>query len=94
MHSSQSRCIRNEELVDSAQCTAVRSIDVKSVQIKTKYVKKRKKRDEFKKNVCKRNKKRYLFSVYFNSTPDAQEMAFKTTRNMPFSLVLQKLSSF
>jgi len=43
MHSSQSRCIRNEELVDSAQCTAVRSIDVKSVQIKTKYVKKRKK---------------------------------------------------
>jgi len=47
MHSSQSRCIRNEELVDSAQCTAVRSIDVKSVQIKTKYVKKRKKRDEF-----------------------------------------------
>ena len=27
-------------------------------------------------------------------TPDAQEMAFKATRNMPFSLVLQKLSSF
>ena len=32
--------------------------------------------------------------MYFNSTPDAQEMAFKATRNMPFSLVLQKLSSF
>jgi len=26
-------------------------------------------------------------------TPDAQEMAFKATRNTPFSLVLQKLSS-
>jgi len=49
-----------------------------------------------KKNVCKRrpNKKRYLFLVSFNSTPDAQEMAFKATRNMPFSLVLHKLSSF
>jgi len=44
---------------------------------------------KIKKN-CRRNIKRYLF----NSTPDAQEMAFKTTRNMPFSLVLQKLSSF
>jgi len=31
--------------------------------------------------------------VQFNSTPDAQEMAFKATRNMPFSLVLQKVSS-
>jgi len=39
-------------------------------------------------------KKRYLFLVEFNSTPDAQEMAFKATRNMLFSLVLQKLSSF
>jgi len=26
--------------------------------------------------------------------PDVQEMAFKATRHMPFSLVLQKLSSF
>ena len=34
-----------------------------------------------------------LLSV-FNSTPGAQEMAFKATRNMPFSSVLQKLSSF
>jgi len=32
--------------------------------------------------------------VQFNSTPDALEMAFKANRNMPFSLVLQKLSSF
>ena len=32
--------------------------------------------------------------MWFNSTPDAQEMVFKATRNMPFSLVLQKLSSF
>jgi len=47
-----------------------------------------------KQNVCKRNKKRYLFLVYFNSTPNAEEMAFEATRNMPFSLVLQKLSSF
>ena len=52
-----------------------------------------KKRDkEFKKNVCKRNKN--VTSSYFNSTPGAQEMAFKATRNMPFSLGLQKLSSF
>jgi len=36
-------------------------------------------------------KKRYLFLVQFNSTPSAQEMAFKATR-MSFSLVLQKLS--
>jgi len=49
---------------------------------------------KIKKNVCKRNKKRYLFLVYFYSTPDAQEMAFKATRNMPFSLASQKLSSF
>jgi len=49
---------------------------------------------KIKKNVCKRNKKRYLFLVEFNSTPDAQEMAFKATQNMLFSLVLQKLSSF
>jgi len=28
------------------------------------------------------------------STPDAEEMAFKATWDMPFSLVLQKLSSF
>ena len=35
------------------------------------------------KNVCKRNKKRYryLFLVLFNSTPDAQEMAFKATNS-------------
>ena len=26
-------------------------------------------------------KKRYLFLVYFNSTPDAQEMAFKATNS-------------
>jgi len=32
--------------------------------------------------------------VSFNATPDAQEMAFKATRNIPFSLVLQILSSF
>jgi len=36
-------------------------IDVKNVQIKIKNVKKRKKRDKNKKNVCKSNKKRYLF---------------------------------
>jgi len=47
-----------------------------------------------KKNVCTRNKKRYFFLVQFNSTPDAKEMPFEATRNMPFSLVLQKLSSF
>ena len=35
-------------------------------------------------------KKRCLFLVWFNSTPDAQEMAFKATRNMPFSLVFAK----
>ena len=29
-----------------------------------------------------------------NSTPDAQEMASEATRTIPFSLVLQKLSSF
>jgi len=39
-------------------------------------------------------KKRYLFLVQFNSTPDAQGIAFNATRNMPLSLVLQKLSSF
>ena len=49
---------------------------------------------KIKKNVSKRNKKLYLFLVQFNSTPDAQETAFKATRNMPFRLVLQKLSSF
>jgi len=46
------------------------------------------KRDKNKKHVCKRNKKRYLFSVWFNFTPDAQEMAFKANPNMPLSLVL------
>ena len=56
-------------------------IDVINVQIKIKNVK-NVKRDKNKKNVCKRNTKRYRF------TPDAQEMAFKATRNMPFSLVL------
>ena len=55
-----------------------------------KNVKKRDKK--LKKNVCKRNKKRYLFLVQFNSTPDAQEMAFKATRNIQFGLVLQNLS--
>ena len=66
---------------------------MKNVQIKIKTL-------TFVKNVTKIKKsvnvikKRYLFLVYFNSTPDAQEMAFKATRNMPFSLVLQKLSSF
>ena len=39
-------------------------------------------------------KKRYLFLVQFNSTSDAEETAFEATRNMPFSLVLQELSSF
>jgi len=38
--------------------------------------------------VCKRNKKRYLFLMQFNSTPDAQEMAFKATRDMPLLLLL------
>ena len=46
---------------------------------------------KIKKNVCKRNKKRYLFLVSFSSTPDAQEMAFEATRNMPFCSVLQKV---
>jgi len=56
----------------------VRGIDVKNVQIKNlKNVKNVKKRDKNKKNVCKHNKKRYLFLMWFNSTPDAQEMAFK-----------------
>ena len=45
-----------------------------------KNVKNVKKRDKNKKG-CKRNKKRYLFLVYFNSTPDAQEMAFKATNS-------------
>ena len=66
---------------------------VKNVQIKIKNVK-NVKMWQNKKNVCKRNKKRYLFLLKFNSTPDAQEMPFKATRNMQFSLVLQKLSSF
>ena len=57
----------------------------KNVQMKIKNV-----IDKNKKNVCTRNKKRYLFLVQFNSTPNAQEMAFKATR-MSFSLVLQKL---
>jgi len=69
----------------------VTDLRCKNIQMKIKNVKKR---DKNKKNVCQRNKKRYLFLVYFNTTPDAQEMAFKATRNMPFSLVLQKLSSF
>jgi len=55
-----------------------------------KNVKNVKKRYKNKIKIVDVIKKRYLF----NSTPDAQEMAFKTTRNMPFSLVLQKLSSF
>jgi len=46
---------------------------VKNVQIK---IKKRKNVTKIKK-VCKRNKKRYLFLMWFNSTPDVQEMAFK-----------------
>jgi len=53
---------------------------VKNVQIKIKNVKNVKKRDKNK--------------LKFNSMPDDQEVAFKPTRNMPFSLVLQKLSSF
>ena len=71
-----------------------KTIDVKKVQIKFFLKFKNVKSDKNKKNVCKRNKKRYLFLVQFNSTPDAQEMASGVTRNMPFSLVLQKLSSF
>jgi len=40
------------------------SIDVKNVQIQVKNVKNVKKRDKNRwKNVCKRNKKRYLFLV-------------------------------
>ena len=35
-----------------------------------------------------------IIIIIINSTPDVQEMAFKATRNMPFSLVLQKLLSF
>jgi len=35
------------------------------------------KRDKYKKNVCKRNKKRCLFLVQLNSTPDTQEIVFK-----------------
>jgi len=42
-----------------------------------KNVKNVKKRDRNKNNVCKRNKKRNLFLVQFNSTSDAREMAFK-----------------
>ena len=41
------------------------------------------------KNVCKRNKKRYLFLVLFNSKKWPSRHL-----GMPFSLVLQKLSSF
>jgi len=37
--------------------------DVKNVQIKIKNVKKRKNVTKILKNVCKRNKKRYLFLV-------------------------------
>jgi len=43
-----------------------------------KNVKKRKNVTKINKNVCKRNKKRYLFLVKLNSTPETQEMAFKT----------------
>ena len=86
--------------IDLPAVIGVQNIDVKSVQIKIKNVKKRKKskRDKkLKKTFVNVMKKRYLFLVFlalFNSTPDAQEMAFKATRNMPFSLVSQKLSSF
>jgi len=45
------------------------------------------------KNVCKRNKT-VPFLGLVQLTPESQDMAFKSTRNMPFSLVLQKLSSF
>ena len=45
------------------------------------------------KNVCKRNKT-VPFLGLVQLTPESQDMAFKSTRNMPFSFVLQKLSSF
>ena len=48
-----------------------------------KNVKIRKNVTKILKKVCKRNKKRYFFLVQFNSTSDAQEMAFKAI--MPFS---------
>ena len=52
------------------------TIDVKNVQIKIETVKNVTK---IQKNVCNRNKKRYLFLVQFNSTPDTQEMEMRQT---------------
>jgi len=71
------------------------TIDVKKRSNKNfKNLKNVKKRDKNKKTFLNVLKQRYLFLVQFNSTPDAQEIAFKATRNMAFSLVLQKLSWF
>ena len=42
---------------------AISNTDVKNVQIKVKKTLKSKQRDKNIKNVCKRNKKRYLFLV-------------------------------
>ena len=61
--------------------SAKKYIDVKNVQIKIKNVEKRK-NVIIKKTSVNVIKKRYLFLVQFNSTPDAQEMAFKATRNI------------
>ena len=76
-------------------CVAPATIDVKKRSNKNfKNLKNVKKRDKNKKTFLNVLKQRYLFLVQFNSTPDAQEIAFKATRNMAFSLVLQKLSWF
>ena len=73
------------------RCTVYRRC--KNVQIRIKNVNKRKNVTKIKDtfvNVIKT----VPFLSLVQLTSEAQDMAFKSTQNMPFSLVLQKLSSF